>query len=425
MAQKKKIIYLIIRQLVSFIERKDYFILIVFISTVILLGSLYSSYLGKNLRYFDEQQYYNLANNIAKSHNYSLDVESSTACKPPGYPLFLSLFILAGGTIIHLRILNFILLGICIYLSYKILKKHSSTFAAIISPLLIICYPVLFYTAGTLYPQIFSSLILLLILYFLTQNIVSRRILFLCGLLFGYLILTVPVFIFALIVFAIYFYVSERSIGVKRFSITFLTALLLVSIWCIRNYLVFDSFVLVSSNSGINLLLGNSENTTPNSGTNVDISKYTSEADQLQLNEIKRDAYYRSKANEWILSNKMNALKLFSLKYFNNFNYRNKLATKQEASFVKDYIMLFTYGPLLLLFVCRILLMKYMKPSKFEGLLIMLYFSSAFFYAIFFTRIRFRIPFDFLLIMIVAMFLKDIFHVWLDRGNVGSERKWG
>ena len=194
----------------------------------------------------------------------------------------------------------------------------------------------------------------------------------------------------------------------KLFSVTISISLFLIGVWCIRNYNVFDSFVFISSNSGLNLLLGNSENTTPNAGVTVDISKYTSFADTAQFNEIERDAYYRAEAIKFILNHKLHTVKLYGLKFLNYFNYRNELWNKAEASSLRDFVMLVTYGPLLLLFGLRILLLKYFVPSKFEVLLIILYFSSALFHAIFFTRIRFRLPFDFLLIGIVALFLQDI-----------------
>jgi len=77
--------------------------------------------------------------------------------------------------------------------------------------------------------------------------------------------------------------------------------------------------------------------------------------------------------------------------------------------------MLITYGPLLLLFASRVLLVKLFRPSAFETLLGALYVCSALTTAVFFTRIRFRLPFDFLLIIIVAMFLQDLSQPWLAR----------
>lgn len=407
----------IIKQLLSVIEQENSTILVVLISTVVLSGTLYSFYLGNNLRYKDEQDYYNIASNIITVYQYSLDGDHPTAYRPPGYPLILALLMLTGAGIVYLRILNFIALGLCIYLTHKILKKQSSPFAANVGALLVVCYPVLFYTAGTLFPQTIGSALFLLIILLLTRNTKTYRIFLLSGLLFGYLILTIPIFIFTLFVFAMWFYFSKSPITAKGISITIATSILLISVWSARNYAVFNTFVLVSSNSGINLLLGNSENTTPNAGVNVDISKYVTNATQLNLHGVERDAYYRSKAIEFVLSHKVQAVKLYCQKFLNYFNYRNELATKGEASSVKNCLMLVTYGSLLLLLVSRIFLMKVFEPSTFEVLLIILYVSSGLFYAIFFTRIRFRIPFDFVLISIVAMFVYNFCHLCLDKPN--------
>jgi len=409
------------RQLVNFIERKNKLVLLVLVSTVVLSGTLYSFSLGNNLRYIDEKVYYKLGTNIVTSHQYSFDGEHPTAYRPPGYPLILSLFIFLGAGIVHLRILNFVALGLCMYLLHKILKERSSPFAGTVGALFVVCYPVLFYAAGTLYPQTIGSLLFLVIIFLLARNTKSYRTFVILGFLFGYLILTIPTFVFVLFVIAMWFYSSKSSIGKKGISTTIFIAFSLVGVWSTRHYTVFKSFVFVSSNSGFMMLTGNSENTTPNAGPAVDISKYEAEATQLQLNEAERDSYYRSKAIVWILSHKVKALKLFFLKFLNYFNYRNDLATKSEASSAKDILMLVTYGPLLLLFVSRILVMRLLKPSAFEVLLIILYVLSAFFYAIFFTRIRYRLPFDFLLIGVAAMFVQDILHIWLGGNAIENE----
>jgi hypothetical protein len=110
-------------------------------------------------------------------------------------------------------------------------------------------------------------------------------------------------------------------------------------------------------------------------------------------------------------------LKLYILKLLNYFNYRNELYASAESSWTKDILMLVTYGPLLLLSACSLFLVKRFGFSKFEALFFLIYLSSAFFYAIFVTRIRYRLPFDFLLIMIVALFLHKIYHVWLAKSN--------
>lgn len=405
-------------RLVSFVERKNNIILATLISTVVLSGMLYSFSLGDNLPWPDEKDYFKLASNIISTHQYSLDGVHPTAYRPPGYPLILSLFVFLGADIVHLRILNFIALGLCMYLLHKILKDRCSPFAATIGALLVVCYPVLYYTAGALLSETIGALLFLLIILLLTRTTKSYRVYFLSGLLFGYLILTIPIFVLILFGFVLWSYFCKISIDAKGISMTVVVAFLLVSIWCIRNYAVFNSFVFVSSNGGENLLLGNSENTTPNSGSNEDIiSKYVAEASQFNLQEVEQDRYYRAKAIEFALNHKIYTLKLYAQKFLNYFNYRNKLATEEQASSVKDFVMLITYGPLLLLFACRIFLMKLFRPSAFETLLIILYLWSGLSYAVFFTRIRFRLPFDFLLIIVVAMFLHKVARLWLINRN--------
>jgi hypothetical protein len=410
---------MILRKFLHFIEDKNHLILIAIVSIVIFSGIFYSLYIGNNFRFPDEQHYYKLAINIASIKQYSLNGKTSTAFRPPGYPLILSIFILIGAKVVHLRILNFIAIGLCIYILQKILKEHSSLFAGTISSLLVVCYPILFYTAGILYPQTIASLLFLLVILFSTRNTNSYGIAILSGFLLGYLILTIPIFAFILLPFAIYFLLFKRNYSLKRKGIILITGLFLISLWSARNYAVFNSFVLVSSNFGINLLLGNSENTTPNAGTNVDISKYSKEA--AQLNEVESNTYYRKKAIEFILSHKIQAAKLYCQKFLNYFNYRNELRTKSETSPLKEYILLITYSALILLFAARILMIKLFKIHPLEVLLIIIYFLSAFVYSIFFTRIRFRLPFDFILIIVVSMFLGNIISRWLRKhGSVPS-----
>ena len=396
------------RKLISLIERKNNTILLVLVSSVICSGTLYSFSLGDKLRWPDERDNCELGKNIVAARQYSYDGKQPTAYRPPGYPLILSFFIFLGAGTVHLRILNFVVLASCMCILHKILKEQSSPFAATIGVVLIACYPVLFYAAGILVPQTIGAFVFLLIILLLTRNTNSYTAFALSGLLFGCLILTIPIFILILFVLCVWFFFFEGSIRRRRILVTVAIAFLPVAIWSARNYAVFDSFLFVSSNSGYNLLSGNSENTAPNAGVNTDISKHLREVARLNLDEIEGDRYLRSKAVEFVLSHKREALMLYCRKCLNYFNYRNELCIKAEASVTKDLVMLATYGPFLLAFVCRIFLLRRLRPSRLEVLFVILYISSGVFYAVFFTRIRFRLPFDFLLIMVVAIFLRNV-----------------
>jgi len=382
-------------------------ILIIFL--IIALGIFYSLDIGDKFRYPDEQQYYQLAKNLASQFHYSLSGESPTAYRPPGYPVLLSFFILIGADIFHLRILNFIFLSLSIVLLVKIIRALYSPRAAAIGAFLVIAYPILFYTSSTLSPQIFASFLFLLFLFQLTTKLPSNSLYFLMGVTYAILILTVPIFLLLLPVITIWCVSSKKTIKFKQLIIFSMTLFILVGSWTLRNYLTFNSLVLVSSNAGENLLYGNSENTLPNTGP-VNISKYTQET--LEMNEGERNTYYISQAIYFMVDNPLRTFTLYFQKFLNYFNYTNILKTVSEASYQKDLLMLVTYGTLIILLFVRIFLFLWYKFSSFESLLLLLYIASGLTYAIFFTRIRFRLPFDFLLIAIVAIFLDHVIDTW-------------
>ena len=392
---------------------------------IILVGLFYSFYLGDRFRFIDEKDYYTIARNIAFTFQRSLDGVHPSAYHCPAYPFFLSISLFFGANVVFLRFLNFLALALNVYLLYRILKEEAPGLAGVIGSFLVVCYPVLFYTAGMLYPQTIAGTLLLGIVYLersphrysplgLKVRLGRREgkgagAPWIIGLLFGALVLFIPAMALLLIPFLAWV-VLKGQVGErwKKAAIIALVTLAMVGLWTLRNYLVFRSFVFVNSNSGLVLLLGNSENTTANGGVNVDISKYAKEADRLGLNEVNRDRYYQEKALEFIRSNKVKALKLYFLKWLNYFNYRNELGTKAEAARWKDVLMLITWGPLLTLFLARLVLAGRFKVGRFEGLLILLYFAGAFIHALFYTRIRYRLPFDLLLIMSVAIFLDKV-----------------
>jgi hypothetical protein len=389
-------------RIITFIQKKERRIIITLVGGLILLGIAYSIYLGGTLRYPDEQEYYAMATNISRVHAYTLDGQHSTAFRPPGYVFILAFLTLLSPSIIFLRAINFIALGIAMYGLYRILKEHMSPLAGIIGGVLVWSYPVLFYTAGTLYPQTIAATLLVFLVLLAAREIISIRTFVLIGFIFGYIILMIPV-LAALLIPLLAWLVFIKKVG-KKHVIIFLAITLLTTVpWTIRNYIVFHSFVPFSSNSGMNLLLGNSENTTPNGGVTVDITQY--KAGAVGLNEIERDAYYRSQAIEFISNNLVHSSKMYFLKLLNHFNYRNDLRTSSESSRISDFVMLFSYGCILILTVLRIMSFRKYPLSALEMLVLILYIANALINAVFFTRIRFRLPFDLLLIMIVSMFL--------------------
>ena len=389
-------------KLITFIEQRNGLIPAVFVILTTLFGIIYSLYLGDTLRFLpDESDYISIASNLARKGKYSLDGETATAFRAPGYPFVLAGLRVFNANTVLLRIVNYIFLGISIYVVYLILRERSSPVAAVLGGGLVIAYPVLFYTAGTLYPQTLGSLLFLVALYFLTKKQRRRIDYILGGLALGYLTLTVPTFAVTVVVIVIWLWVDSN------YKITFdnllvaIIPFLMFGLWTARNYVALGSFVLMSTNSGENLLVGNSENSVPNGGRTIDISQYEQAAEGLD--EVARDRYFLDSALEYIQNHKMRVAKLYVLKVLNYFNFSNTLVTAGEGTTFRDLVMLITYGSLLLLFILRLgLILKY-PPTSFEILIITLYLINALVSAIFFTRIRFRLPYDYLLIINAAL----------------------
>jgi hypothetical protein len=180
-------------------------------------------------------------------------------------------------------------------------------------------------------------------------------------------------------------------------------AIFLLMAWSLRNHAVFGRFVFVSTNSGVNLLLGNCENTTPASGPSTNIRHYLDQAEGL--NEADRDIFLRNEALAYMRRHKRRTLESYIAKVAHYFHYRERFKTTSEWSTAREWLLLLSYPPLLLLFMVRVAMARRFKPSREELLLWLLYVLPAFFLGVFFTRIRLRIPQDYLLAGLVAMFV--------------------
>jgi hypothetical protein len=206
--------------------------------------------------------------------------------------------------------------------------------------------------------------------------------------------------------------------GSRRRTATLAAVLVLASAavvtpWTLRNYLVFHTLVPVSANNGYNLFVGNSPATTANSGLNVPVLKLCNHL-RRHMTEAEFDAAFKQCALDWITANPAAAARLYMGKLANYFNYRNEIATAGQNSGWRDRLVFCTYYPLLLLVAVRAALFRRYPFERAEILIYLLYFLNALASALFFTRLRFRIPFDFLLIAIAAAFLCKLWD-WVNK----------
>ena len=387
-------------RVIQTIEKHAQNLLYVLIATSLILGIFYSLYLGDLFRFYDEGEYYTIAQNIVTKGFVTINGTDPSAWRPPGYPFWLSIFIKAGANLFLLRMINFVLNGLSLFLIYKILENRSKL-TGLIGAVLFSLYPLFFFTASTLYPQTFVTTLFLLALYLLlSKKEISYKTAFIIGLIYGLLTLTVVTFLGSLIVTVIWLCLFVENSKKKALLMLMITLLTLMP-WTIRNYLVFNTYVFVANNGGVAFVMGNSPDTRPNGGGNIKLPEINSR----ERNEIETDQYFKMNAWNYILTHKFDSLKMYILKFLNYFNYSNILMTHSQMSLLRERVLFITYYSLLGLALLRILLYRKIPLSNKDFYLITLYLGHGLLLALFITRIRYRLPYDAILVILGASFL--------------------
>jgi hypothetical protein len=180
------------------------------------------------------------------------------------------------------------------------------------------------------------------------------------------------------------------------------------------------AFVPIASNGGYNLLVSYSPNAGVRTGSNVDIGPYQAHADSRHLSEGQTDHYFRDEALHWIGDHPAKAAALYAGKNLDYFAPFDDLWTRQQSSVAKNVVAAATYLPFLALLVLRLALWRRFPPGWLEKLLIAVYLIGAPVAAVFFTRVRFRVPADPLLLVVVAALVAS----WLSaRAAAASSRR--
>jgi hypothetical protein len=362
---------------------------------------------GDSLRYSDESDYSQLARSLLHNHTFAFADGSPTAYRPPGYPGFIAVAYAIVERPATAKVENVLILMLAA-LALGIVAKRLHPNAGFLTPFLILGYPLLIYAVSLLYPQVLGCLLLTVTTILISAEQLSARRAVVAGLVFGVLVLAIPYFILVLPVLAAYVLFRRdlhRVVRVRSAISVAVAAAFVVAPWTMRNYLEFHEMIPVSANGGWNLFIGNSPATTANgSVASVDVISLCKRVrPDMDINQL--DGALGKCAMDWISENPRAAIALYLRKVTNYFNFRNELATKSAASSWSDWLLFATYYPLLFIAIVRAALFRRFPLGKTEALIYVLYFANALISAIYFTRIRFRIPFDFLLIAVAAGFL--------------------
>lgn len=365
-----------------------------------VVSAAFAVHEGSPLRFADERGYVAIADNLASHATFSLTGQSATAYRPPTWPMFLGLLRLLGANVVTLRVVNVLILTVTVFVLYRVVASWTRPLVGILAGLLVAGYPLLVYTSTTLYPQTMAGLLLVVVLWLVRRN--GRRPnldLAGAGVVFGLLVLDVSTFVY-LLPFLPLFRPNRTTSYLRGLVLLCAGAVLMVGAWTLRNVFVFHHIFFVSTNSGVNLLLGNSPNAGADTGVSVDIAQYTAQASRLP--EVAQNAYYQHEAISWIIHDPASAAHLYTQKLLNFFNSSNELATQGVGSSLQGAVLTASYALLGILLIVRLTLWRRIPWRSLTTWCLAMYFLGALESAVFFTRVRFRGPFDLLLIMAIA-----------------------
>ncbi len=349
--------------------------------------------------FFDEKIYIALADNLIHKGTYTTDGVNLTAYRPIGYPLFLSLMRSAGLSIMLCRWCNALLCLINVVLVVKIVNLKYTAKIAQAAGIYAALYPLIISTGLFLYPQTISATYVLALLY-IAMRTISLQASILFGLLSALLTLTVPGMALVPACFMLWIWFKSHSERPK-IVLSCLICLLAISPWVIRNMVVFHSPV-ISTNGGVNFLIGVVPDATPRSGTNVDMTReYAALGSNRKLNEVEVDRAFRRRALNYVRADYKRYTILTAGKFLQFFSFRDDLKTKVKTQKLASVAVAVSYYPLL--FTCVAFLFIKGNLTSETKMLIAVYLLAAFFHSLFFPRLRFRAPYDYLLVIATAM----------------------
>ena len=233
----------------------------------------------KNIPFSDSAYYVDLAERLYQTGSYTSEFGFRSAFWPIGLPAYLALArFISEDYLLLVKFLNILFYLTLIVVTYKLFSEQLSKKALVVFLICFSFFPNNLFSANIIltdYP--FSLLVWICI--FITIKYPLRKAV-IVGVLLALSSYLRPVGLLLPFLIILYYF---KSYGIKpslKYSgIILAVFILILSPWIIRNYQVFHSFVPVSTNGGLNFLMGNHPNSNGNVNSNF-------EYDNSNLNEV-------------------------------------------------------------------------------------------------------------------------------------------
>ena len=207
----------------------------------------------------DEREYDLLAFNLASKGSYTYGV-APTAYRPIGYPAFASLvYHVVGHHPVSVKFIQVLLDALIALLLYHLFSGSGARAQMIAATLWLFYPPAILYTNFLMSETLFTFVLVLVFLLLRRVEENGRCTNLLLGLLLGNLLLIKATF--GLFLVMLIWIAARQKWPRKIVAMAVFGVLIAVSPWLFRNYFTMESFSL-SSNGGINLLIGNNPNST-------------------------------------------------------------------------------------------------------------------------------------------------------------------
>jgi tetratricopeptide (TPR) repeat protein len=365
-----------------------------------------------------------------------LSLEKGVLYKSPLYPYFLaSVYAMFGHDLFIARTVQIIISLAAYIVVYRLARMYFDETVARITLVMAAFYGTFIYFEGEL-ELVFMPFVLNLFLLFLLsrKSFGSNRLQwFLAGTILGLSALARPtILLFIPFIFIWLFFIFKQNGSIKRvtgcMAFFLLGVALLVAPITIRNSMLGEKFVLISSNGGINFYLGNNpdydETTSIKPGEMWDrLTKEPSIVSGRKLRIEEAESYWYSKAAGFILSEPLSFLKLV-FKKTALFWHSYEIKRNKDIYFFKRFstvlqLPLLTFG--------------IVAPLALLGIVISLYgwrnYLLLYFYVLyvmastvaFFVTARYRLP----LVPVLMMFAGYSLHWFYQRARQKDVKKVG
>ncbi len=338
----------------------------------------------------DASQYILIAKNIASGNGFNMLPNSNLlANRAPFFPFILAgVFKFFGQSYWPARIFQVCMSSLVPVITYSIAKEVVSKRAAMISACISIFYPFyVFYSAYVLTETLFVFLSCFSLLYLIRfVKTGSYQDALLAGMFLGLSALTRPI----ALGFGVFFVVCYFFIPRRRFkgSAAILAAMFLVILpWTIRNYIVFEKFVPLTTEVGRVFYSGN--NPMNKTGGCIRYVDFIEPKETVTMGEVEASQYMFKKGLEFIRHNPGTFLKM-SVKKAGRLWRVFPYWTSGFTNIKYKLISIFSYGLILPFFLIGIFLS--IRNWKLVLPLYCLIIYTSIFCMVFYGTMRFRLP---------------------------------